>query len=650
MDTKPITEQITGLTTSEQGEVIALVLNEWKKWYHHQRRDAWRTFFNVYNQKYSIPLRQNESWIQGIRVFMPTVRMLVNSLEPTMTNFLMPNDEYLEIEQDPILEDFYTKVALTNNEFTDFKTSTQRNVIQACITGDTYTLTQQKGPYFESRCISNSDIVVTPLQEDISNSTKILRFFKTPYDLQQDVIQGQAKYFALDDLEDEGFKKQFERRLSAGNKNPHDRGEDAQLGEGLTIYEAHIYHHKLESGKRVINTIVTIVDEPKRIIRFEPNSNIKRIKHTTWSVTPPNVYYGTGIVEPAVPLVNYSNSLMTAELVGLMLDAMSGYTYNITDEQTRIAVKKGKFQINPFALIGVGPNAQLQPLVRPTTRRSGFEFFNAIKQELIEVSNANTGVSGVNSVGGFPESKEFQQLQYGANSSRLESTAKWWDKNYLVTDTYEKIKEIQQTLFDNVPDGFGGSFTMPNYRLIQWHMKKIGWDDQKISEKLDDPSGRFLQVLAQPIEFSQVKAIGTQSVINKQRDLEAFSKSVAEIRPEESPVIKWPEVSRERFKRHGVKDPNKFVLTDEEIAEAQAIQQEQMAQEQAQAMQIQPEVSQEEELDMIINALESSVNPDTGEPLTDEDSQILLETYKSITGEDYQRQEEAQSVPAEAAA
>lgn len=325
MDTKPITEQITGLTTSEQGELISLVLNEWKKWYHHQRRDAWRTFFNVYNQKYSIPLRQQESWIQGIRVFMPTVRMLVNSMEPTMTNFLLPNDEYLEIDQDEILEDFYTKVLLVNNELTDFKTTTQRNVMQACITGDTNNIIQQKGPYFESRCISNADLVVTPLQQDISKSTKILRYFKTPYDLEMDKTEAGVQYFAYDDLEDYGFQKQFERRLSAGNKNPHDRGEDAQLGEGFPIYEAHIYHHKLESKKRITNTIVSVIDSPSRIIRFEPESNINRIKHTTWSVqADPNIYYGTGIVEPTVPLVNYSNSLMTAELVGLMLDAMSG--------------------------------------------------------------------------------------------------------------------------------------------------------------------------------------------------------------------------------------------------------------------------------------------------------------------------------------
>jgi hypothetical protein len=624
MNNQEIVTQVTGLTSSEQNELYGLITSEWSRLYAYSRKDIWRSCFNVYNQKFSLPLRQQESWIQNIRVFIPTIRTLVNALEPAMTNMLLSSDKYINIKADPILEDCWTDIVLVNDKYcdakdhNDFSTNTQKAILQAAITGDNYSIVRQTGPYFESKTLSLTDIVISPLREKINTSNKILKFLKSPFDLMVDRQSG-VPYFNIEDLEDQRLNLDEDKRYSQESKNPHDRSDRAQLGAGLEILEAHLYHHKFSSGKVINNTVVSVVVSPYRIIRFETNINIDRIIHNTWNIPAPGVYYGTGIIEPTIPSINYVNTLMTAELVGLMLDAMSGYTYNITDAQTRTAVKKGKFQISPFALIGVGPNANLQPFQRPTTRRSGQEFFNLIKQELIEVTGADTPVSGINSVGGFPESNNFRQLQYQANSSKISSHAKWWDKAYMREHTFRKLKELHQSMFEIADDGTGQTITLPRTDLIRFWLGKIGWEAQKIETKLKDP--RFLSEFAKPIEFAAIEIIGTQTSLNKQEDLQSLVSAVTQIRPEQAPFIKWPSLTREVFKRFGVKNVDDFVLTEDEV--------QQMAQQQA------TDGTNNEDLEVLINAIESGVNPDTGEPLSPEDIEFLKQQYEEMSGQPY---------------
>lgn len=612
-----LVEQLTGLTSGDQISLGSWIVSEHEEAGRHDRRTTWKACYDAFNLKHATPLKKVQSWLHGIRIFMPTIRTIVGSVEPAMTNLLLSNKDYIKIESDPILEDYYTQVLLDNNNFSDddehedFETNTQQGIIQATITGDTYSGIRQTGPYFECKTISLTDIAVSPLKHKINTCNKFIKFLKCPYDLKIDQIKRQIPYFDFEDLEETVLSKDAEvRRSFQKGKNPYDRGDYAQLGEGLELIEAKIYYKKLDNGTEISNAVCTVVKDDHRIIRFEGQingqgkpANVNDIFHTQFSAVGPNIYYGTGLIEPNIPSINYKNSLMIAELAGLMLDSMRTYTYNVEDERTRIAAKKGKLVPGLGKFIGVGRDPQINLLERGGARRSGFEFYNAIKQEMIEVSNSNTGISGVNSIGGFPESKEFQQLQFNANSTRLQSHARWWDRKYLVEGNYRIVKEIQKSQFDE--NG------QPIYDLIAFRCRKIGWSPEKIAQKIYDP--RFIQALAVPIEFSAVKAMGAEAQLAKQQDMERLNGVVLNARPEQTPFIKWGHVTREQFKQAGVSELDKAVVTEEEEQQQQQQKQEQNEQ-LVQAIQI------------LVEGFKMNPN------ITEEEIQQAMQVFQEITG------------------
>ncbi len=171
-------------------------------------------------------------------------------------------------------------------------------------------------------------------------------------------------------------------------------------------------------------------------------------------------------------------------------------------------------------------------------------------------------------------------LRASAAQGRAKVIADHWDETYIKPIAFRAMQEIQRSisttpLVDPQTGQVVGQIPQPNIQLIIFWMRNIGWSEEKIVEKIND--SRFMQALLRPIEESQIKPTGTNTVANRLAAQSNFNNAIqVAAQTGEAQFIKWDEVARERLKINNVKNPDRFVYTQEELLDIQIRQIEQM--------------------------------------------------------------------------
>ena len=597
-----IDRQQVPLLEGEERELVAYVKHLYERGKNNSRKNIWTNCYNAYNQVWSDEFSKEYSWIKDLALYMQTMTQLVDIWESVLTGFLFPSDEsYISIEDD-VVGKFWEDVLLHNFERTDFISATHEAVQQSAITGENAMLVQPNGPYVEAKPVSIFEVFYTPLSGDLREVSKIHMLKKTEFQLRNSKIG----YFNLDKLRDIPFWQWQEENTSTNsvvNKNQPSTHNDPSLGEGFTIYQAYIHYFKFTTPpkRELTNFIATVSINPETLIRFEPQGTIDPFTRNGWKPKAgPGLYYSKGVVEPNLSPLAFSNTMMTMSMVDTFMRILGVYTYNVTDEWTHMQNLRKKMLLQPGGFIPVGPNAQIEPLMKHTNSINVGESFIAFqKNEMVETTGAFPALSGAQE-GNLDPTATLTNIRAQAAGGRAALIARHWDQTYLKPIIWRVIQIIQEQLKqvpivqpDQVTGqpqivGFQPGF---NQELFMFWAKNIGWNQEDVMKHLNDPN--FVQQLLAPIELNQIKPTGTQTQANRLQLQTSIDTVIQTAQGGElSQYIQWDKMAEALVEAHIQRKPDDFVLTKEEFLQQQI-----------------------EQMTQLING---GVDPNTGQPFTNE--------------------------------
>lgn len=588
------------LDDSEKKELAAYVDRLYQEGRRLSRESMWSNCYDAYNQVWRKKFRKEHSWIKNLSLYMQTMTQLVNTWQATLTQFLFPSDDDWISVEDEIVGTFWQEVLLHNFSKTSFIPVAHQCILQCAITGDNSIFLSQRGPYVHVNPVPVSEIYYAPLAQNLTQTSKVMRLRKTPFELKNSPIA----YFNLDKLKDKPFwnYNQQEGQANHNTHNPVSGTNTTNLGSGNLLYQAYIHYFKFTTTKReIVNVIATIDAESKELIRFDTQNTIDPFNKNTWNPVPAGLFWGKGIVEPNLSPLSYMNSMATMSLVDRFLKILGTYTYNITDEYTHMQVLRKKMLIQPGAFIGVGPNANIQPLVKDNQSEGLSERqLLFLKNEMVETTGAFPSLSG--SQDGTPDPTATQSgLRANAATGRAKVAADHWDETFIKPIAYRVIQMIHQQLSQTPVLGDGGVvlgyLPQPNMPLIMFWMRNIGWSDEEIQKKVSDPV--FMNALLRPIEENQIRPTGTNTVTNRLALQNNFQAAVAGAsQTPEAEHIDWSTIAEMRMQTFNVKNADEIVQTKDELLEEQI-----------------------QELQQI---LANRVDPNTGLPFTNEQYNVLI--------------------------
>lgn len=562
----------------------------WKFGYDANQTEMHADCYDAYTQTFKTPVADEESWIDDLRMYLPVTQMLVDTLRAAMINIMFPNDRYVSIENE-IVGEFLTDILLQNFDSSNWITNTHESILQAAICGDNFSLIRSKGPYFEAVPISLNDIRVFPLHKDLSQTNKVILLRKSAYELAnnpsvQYIAEGLQKL--IDQEDTVGDDKTNSNKKQQAKKNEYRRSDDQKIGKGHLLLECHIPYFKFaRTGRIARNIIVTVIKDTQTIVRYieqESDELADMIVKTGWSQNTPNAFWTRGVVEPVLSIQSFMNSTLTNELVGGYLDNMGGIMFDPTDP--RVREYSETWENSPNAKWAVPAGANIQAIPRMQRRPFAFEYLGYMKQELLEVTNAQQPMSGGQSNVKFAT---VANIQFQAANGRVAATAAHWDEHYIKKISYKIIQGIYNQMFQVVPGQgmYGNAQRIPNMQAIVFWMKKVGYDDKKIFTKLSDPA--FMKELATPIEMTQIRPTGTKTTTNRLEKLDRFERYIKGIL--ETPAGqfgKWHNIPKIWSKLADIPEAEDTYYTMEEIQE-QAV----ASQNQANGVQIPPEAANE---------------------------------------------------------
>lgn len=572
-------EQAFGFKMLEEGSQLKSEITEmWRLGYDSSQTEIQANCYDAYTQTWTTDLADEESWMDDLRTYLPITQMLVDTLRAAMINIMFPNDRYVSIENE-IVGEFLTDVLLQNFAESDWITNTHEGILQAAICGDTFTLVRSKGPYFEAVPVSLQDIRIYPLHRDMTQTNKMILLRKSSWELANNPSTPyiQETVQTLTDKEDEiGDSVQASQKRTAP-KNEYRRSENQKIGKGSILIEAHIPYMYFPKTKRAAKNIICTIDkDSQEIVRYTEQKTDEladKIVHTTWSQNTPNQFWGRGIVEPVLSIQSFMNSTLSNELVGGYLDNMGGIMYNATDPLTR--EYSASWELAPEAKWATTPNSMIQPIPRTPRRPFAFEYISIMKQELLELTNAQQPFSGGNNPAKFAT---VANIQFQAASGRVAATAAHWDEHYIKRLALRILRGIYAQMFQEVPSTapFGQPQRRPNMQAIVFWMKKVGWDNQKIFQKINDP--QFMSELATPIDLTRIQPTGTRTTTNKMERLERFERYVFGLVNTPSMQFgKWQNIPKIWAKLSDIPDAEDTYYSMEEMQQQYAEQQNEKA-------------------------------------------------------------------------
>lgn len=577
-----IDRQTVPLTEDEERELTAYVMNLYTRAKLYSRRDMYGKCYDAYNQVWRNQFSKEWQWIQDIALYMQTMTQLVDVWESTLSNYLFPNENtYLDVI-DEVTGKFWKELCLLNYEKTGFIAETQQGILQAGITGDNAAIIVPDGPFMRVQTVPVSEIFYYPLTDNLTETSKIHKLRKTEYQLRNSAIP----YFNLDKLAAiDWWKYQYTTSNQTAQINSHNPSQtddtSTSLGNGFMLYQAYIHYFKFSTGEKreLTNFIATISLNPRVLIRFEQQGAYDLHVRNTWKTIPKGLFFGKGIVEPNLNPLSYMNTMATLGLVDKYLRTLQVYTYDFTDEITKMAVLQRKMLLQPGALIPTGRPNTIQPLQRDNSARGEDTEFNLFwKNEMQETTGALPLLSGSDE--GNPNATATASgIRAQGASGRATKIARHWDETYIKQVTYRVIKAFQERFNQiQVQDPMTGQMSYQpgrNLNYIAGLMQAMGWTNEEINQNLSNPS--FVEAIFRPIELSQIKPTGSTSVSNKLAAQANFNNAI--MTAAKTPIInhvKWDQMALDLMTTNDIANAQEKVISPAEALRNNMMQIQQM--------------------------------------------------------------------------
>ena len=568
------------LTDAEERELCAYVFEIYTRAKNDGRLNKYQECYDAYNQIWREKLPKEWAWIQNIQLYMQTMAQLVDTWETTLSNIMFPNQSNFIDVEDEVTGEFWRDAVKLNYERTGFVGESEQGILQCAITGDNAAIVKPEGPFFKVETIPVGEIFFHPLDNNFTDVTKVQLIKKTEYQLRRDAV----RYFNLDKLRALDWWK-YQDPLSNDTlhdtHNPVRTGLDTSLGQGFLFYQAYIHYFKFSVGQKreLVNFVCTVCSNPKMMVRFEPQGAYDPYLRNTWKKVPKGLYYGKGVIEPNLNPLSYMNTMATLGLVDKFLRVLQVYTYDFTDQITKLSVLKRRMLLQPGALIATGRANTIMPLQRDNAPSGEAERHNMFwKNEMQETTGALPILSGAPEGTPDPTATLTDYRAQGA-TAKAGKIARHWDDEYTRRATYRVIKGIQ-TRFSRVPlrDQMGNIYAFvpgKNLEEMASYMQMMGWESEKIIRHINDD--RYTDELLREVELTQIKPIGSQSQLTKIERQNALSRAAEEsMNTPEINHVDWQRVTEERWKQTEIPNHEEFVISKEEQLEEQIKEIEQM--------------------------------------------------------------------------
>ena len=617
------------LTDNQRNELISFVTDVWRNGYAYTKMREWINCSDAYHLVFRKPLSDSASYLNDYRVYYPIARTLCDVGTKSMTAYMVPSTKYLNVKR-ALVGEFITNAILQNFAEVNWISDTDETVLQAGQCGDTFTIEVPQGPFLRLKPISLHGIRVAPLDKDISKITKVMLLRKAAWDLER----SQIEYIAESVIE---LKKLYSTKedyrkgsVSQVTTNPYSNSEETTLGTGVLLLEAHIPYFKCSDGTEYSNIIVTIAHKEKLLVRFSQqvqDINDNQIFKTAWQPVTPGEYWSEGIIAPCLSSNAAINTQHTAQTFGALVTNMNGVQYNYNDKLTRQLAEK--WVARPLAKWPVTPQSNLAPIPLAEKGLTIERTIGMMQQYLYEMVDGRGG-NNLATPFSIDKNSVVSQQRIALGQTRAAQLAKHWDRNYIRECAFRTYKYIYNQMFPN------SSIQGANIQAIQFWFKKSGFTDRTIMEKLNDKE--FMEELSINPELTEIEATGTQSQIDKEeqsQNLITLNRELAQT--PSGQYVKWDKMGRRIAQTLGLNNVDELFFTQEE--------QDQMQQEQQAGQQDQGGQPSQGQVQQLVNIIEGGVNPQTGEPLTEDQISQLKEAYQEMTGQSYDQEDANQGQP-----
>ena len=555
-----------------------------------------------------------DSWMYPYSVYIPILRQMASILSSSISQMVFPNDDnYILIEGDDIISRFYTEVVLHNFHKTAWIQNADRGILGTNVLGNNWMAVQPRGKYIEAVPIGIDTMAVTPLSDDLSNSTKV-SLLRKRFD---ELMDSEFPYFNLEDVykgSQKGLSRSRVTQINVRQKeqNTLSRGKKLTLGEGFLIYQAFIHCFQFKDGTYIKDYVASFVDEPRVLIRFEPQyKGFDPFVLTKYGTILPNQFWAQGPIEQGLSISSYLNTLMMVSLVQDVLDAAGVHVYSVNDEALHSSVQKNELVIAPNALWGADNVNNIQPLQRASRTGNTKELFFVLKNELVDLVNAHVFFSGNTPDGKADPTATFTNARQNGASMRVQAVGKVFDEGMIKPVVYRVLQLIQRRFVKQeqiINPSTGQPIKTENLNLevvVDW-LEQIGWDVEKT---LKEPG--FIEGLLDPIEVSRIKVTGTQSLAKKIQSQDNMTLVIDRINssPMFQQFVRPDKLLKEYLKVNDIQNMDEIIIDPEE------------------------QIQQYEEMLSEINRILSDpmlVSPQTGQPMSDEELNNLLADKQEI--------------------
>lgn len=518
--------------------------------------------------QFSKRVADRDSWMRQYAVYIPILRELATILKSAIKNLVFPTDDnYIKIEADGLVGKFLTERVLHNFHKTAWISNADRGILNTVVTGNSWFVSQQKGRFTEIVPFGVDQMVVSPLNDDITQATAISILSKRLDEL----LKSDVLYFNLDKLA-ERSKGTMPNAASTvnvqqSNINPLDRGVGVTLGEGHLMYQAYVHHMDFDDGTSLDNFIATYVQDYDLLIRFDfqpPGFNPWFL--LKWGTQLSGEFWGIGPVQQGLSLQGYANTLMLISLVGDILNAIGVYGYRESGDVIESQVRRNELVIKPNALWKLGPDGEIVPILRDSRTGNVKDLFFIIKNIVTDLMGSHVFFSGNTPDGRSDPTATFTNARKEGAGMRISDIGSIFDEGLIKPAVYRVLKNDQATWWTQgqIIDPYTGQSAERrkiNEQAVADAMRDINWDPAIMYREAG-----FLEGITKDVEVSQIKVTGTASALERQNTQGQLINitNIATQNPMFQPFIKPDKLLRKLLDSTGLKDIDDVTVTLEE--------------------------------------------------------------------------------------
>lgn len=416
-----------------------------------------------------------------------------------------------------------------------------------------------------------------PISGDYNKTLRVHTTWRFKEELLEQAKAGQVPYFNMDIIAGER-----DDATSAGSfwKPPTESPDDGDKEDkGLKVSEA--YFHRLNIDGRIFNNYIATVVNDKTLIRFQPNPyGMGKCPILFTAINPlDDSLVGDGILSPGLSLQYAGNAVFNMKLDELKAKLYGSYVYwddEVFDADNFLAV--------PAGLVEMSQESVTQGNLRPVNPH--LEHLAIVYSEIAEIKAEFESVTVPPVVKGMLATQD--------NTATAETYAQnnASGKMHVIAGTNNKIlREAVEMTYDLIYQRmqFDPRVKEDIARVTQEAIETITVDAD--GQPLPEPFTRELspqELVAKlpqfiPVAEIDIEVIAYQNQVRRQEELVNMERAIPQMmaNPEMAALHKMYDTAEAVYESLQL-DPERFLVTKEEAAQAQ--EQQQAAMQQAQAL------------------------------------------------------------------